>query len=172
MAGTLTAQVTAIKLATQYLTFEHCMILAPENLCPQKASVIPKVARLTVRNMSLKNIPSIVAMMSFPAFHTPATETSPSVTSLSFQRPDKSHFPIKDISLTNVISNINVNDQTNLTGSSGQVKVSKYLHDQPSSSMTLRFTAKYLAKFEEKRGCSSISIASAYMGGTVLGLFK
>lgn len=74
MAGTLTAQVMAIKLATQYLTFEHWMILVPENLCPQKGSVIPKVARLTVRNMSLKNTLNIVTKMSFPAFHTPATE--------------------------------------------------------------------------------------------------
>lgn len=107
------------------------MILVPEYLCPQKASVIPKIARLTVRNMSLKNTPHIITKMSLPALHTPATETSPSVTSLSFQNPDKSHFPVKDISLTNVISNISVNDQTTLPGSSSQVKVSKDLHDQP-----------------------------------------
>lgn len=71
-------------LATQYLTFEHWMISVPENLRSQRASVIPKAARLTVRNMSLKNTPNIVTKISLPAFHTPATEISPSVTRLSF----------------------------------------------------------------------------------------
>lgn len=60
--------------------------------------------------------------MSLPAFHTTATETSRSVTSLSFQNPDKSHLPIKDISFTNVISDSNVNDQTNLTGQVARLK--------------------------------------------------
>lgn len=72
--------------------------------------------------MPLKNTPSIITRMSLPAFHTTATETSPSVTRLSFQNPDKSHFPIKDISLTNVISDINVDDQTNLTGQVARLK--------------------------------------------------